>query len=78
MNDRARRIANLSPEKRRLLESMLQERAQVRPDEGIPVLPRFLESGQPRVFPLSSAQRRTLSLGEIYTSSGLDQLLRRS
>jgi hypothetical protein len=57
MNERARRIANLSPEKRRLLESMLQERAQARPDEGIPVLPRYSESGQPRVFPLSSAQR---------------------
>ena len=57
MNDRARRIANLSPEKRRLLELMLQERAQVRTDEGIPTLPRYSESGQPRVFPLSSAQR---------------------
>ncbi len=30
MNDRARRIANLSPEQRRLLELMLQERAQAR------------------------------------------------
>jgi hypothetical protein len=57
MSDRARRIANLSPEKRRLLESMLQERAQVRSDEGIPVLPRYSQSGQPRVFPLSSTQR---------------------
>ncbi|HEX2740524.1 MAG TPA: condensation domain-containing protein, partial [Rubrobacter sp.] len=57
MSDRARRIANLSPEKRRLLESMLQERAQGRADEGIPTLPRYSESGQPRVFPLSSAQR---------------------
>ena len=57
MSDRARRIANLSPEKRRLLESMLQERAQGRTDEGIPALPRYSESGQPRVFPLSSAQR---------------------
>jgi condensation domain-containing protein len=36
---------------------MLQERAQVRTDEGIPTLPRYSESGQPRVFPLSSAQR---------------------
>src|SRR5919199_5681961 len=57
MNDRARRIANLSPEQRRLLELMLQERAQVRTDEGIPVLPRYSESGQPRAFPLSSTQR---------------------
>ena len=57
MSDRARRIANLSPEKRRLLESMLQERAQGRTDKGIPTLPRRSESGQPRVFPLSSAQR---------------------
>src|SRR5918996_2821167 len=57
MSDRARRIANLSPEKRRLLESMLRERVQGRTDEGIPVLPRYSESGQPRVFPLSSAQR---------------------
>ena len=57
MNDRARRIANLSPEKRRLLESMLQERAQERTDEVIPTLPRYSESGQPRVFPLSSTQR---------------------
>ena len=57
MNDRARRIANLSPEQRRLLELMLQERAQVRTNEGIPVLPRYSEGGQPRVFPLSSAQR---------------------
>ena len=57
MSDRARRIANLSPEKRRLLESMLQERAQGRTDKGIPTLPRYSESGQPRVFPLSSAQR---------------------
>ena len=57
MSDRARRIANLSPEKRRLLESMLQERAQGRTDKGIPTLSRYSESGQPRVFPLSSAQR---------------------
>ncbi len=57
MNDRERRIANLSPEKRRLLELMLQERAQVRPDKGIPALPRYSETGQPRGFPLSSAQR---------------------
>ena len=58
MNERARRIANLSPEQRRLLEQMLQERAQeVRTDEGIPALPRYSESGQPAVFPLSSAQR---------------------
>ena len=57
MSDRARRIANLSPEKRRLLESMLRERAQGRTDKGIPTLPRYSESGQPRVFPLSSTQR---------------------
>jgi hypothetical protein len=57
MSDRARRIANLSPEKRRLLEMMLQQRAQGRTDEGIPMLPRYSESGQPRVFPLSSTQR---------------------
>jgi hypothetical protein len=57
MSDRARRIANLSPEKRRILESMLQERAQGRMDECIPVLPRYSGSGQPRVFPLSSTQR---------------------
>jgi Condensation domain len=57
MSDRARRIANLSPEKRRLLESMLQERAQERTEEGIPTLPRYSESGHPRVFPLSSTQR---------------------
>ena len=57
MNDRARRITNLSPEKRRLLEQMLKERAQVRADKGIPALPRYSESGQPRIFPLSSAQR---------------------
>ena len=57
MNDRERRIANLSPEKRRLLELMLQERAKVHEDKGIPPLPRYLESGRPRVFPLSSVQR---------------------
>jgi Condensation domain len=57
VNDRARRIANLSPEQRRLLERMLQERAQARTDEGILALPRYSESGQRRVFPLSSAQR---------------------
>src|SRR5215218_3483925 len=57
MSDRARRIANLSPEERRLLESMLQERAQGHMDKGIPTLPRYSESGQPRVFPLSSTQR---------------------
>ena len=57
MNDRARRIANLSPVQRRLLERMLQERVQARTDEGVPALPRYSESGQPRVFPLSSAQR---------------------
>ena len=57
MNDRARRITNLSPEKRRLLEQMLKERAQVRAEKGIPALPRYSESGQPRIFPLSSAQR---------------------
>jgi hypothetical protein len=57
MSDRARRIANLSPEKRRLLESMLQERAQGHTDKDIPTLSRYSESDQPRVFPLSSAQR---------------------
>jgi Condensation domain len=57
VNDRARRIADLSPEQRRLLERMLQERAQARTDQGIPALPRYSESGQPRVFPLFSAQR---------------------
>src|ERR671916_1186321 len=57
MSDRARRIANLSPEKRRVLELMLQERARGRTDDGIPVLPRYSESGKPRVFPLSSTQR---------------------
>src|SRR5215210_1275623 len=57
MSDRAQRIANLSPEQRRLLESMLQERAKERTDEGIPTLPRYAEGGQPRIFPLSSAQR---------------------
>src|ERR671916_870190 len=57
MSDRARRIANLSPEKRRVLELMLQERARGRTDDGIPTLPRYSESGQPRVFPLSSTQR---------------------
>ena len=40
-----------------VLESMLQERAQGRTDKGIPTLPRYSESGQPRVFPLSSTQR---------------------
>src|SRR5215210_1511259 len=53
MSDRARRIANLSPEQRRLLELMLQER----PQENIPKLPRYSEGGQPGIFPLSSAQR---------------------
>jgi hypothetical protein len=43
MNDRAARIANLTPEQRRLLELMLQERAQARADEGIPALPRYSE-----------------------------------
>jgi len=58
MNDRARRIANLSPEQRRLLELMLLERAQkTRADEGIPALPRRSESGQSGFFPLSPAQR---------------------
>jgi amino acid adenylation domain-containing protein len=57
VNDRARRIANLSPEKRRLLELILRERSQAHTDEGISKLPRYSESGQPRVFPLSSAQR---------------------
>ena len=57
MSERARRIANLSPEKRRLLESMLQGRAQGRTNEGIPTLPRYSEGGKRRVFPLSSAQR---------------------
>ena len=57
MNDRARRIANLSLEQRRLLEHMLQDPTQVRTDEGIPALSRYSESGQPAAFPLSSAQR---------------------
>ena len=57
MNDRAKRIANLSPEQRRLLELMLQERAKGRTDEGIPTLPRYSEGGQRRIFPLSSVQR---------------------
>ena len=58
MNDRARRIANLSPEQRRLLELMLQESTRARADESIPALPRCSESGPLAVFPLSSAQRR--------------------
>jgi hypothetical protein len=58
MNDRARRIANLSPKQRRLLELALQESTRVRADKGIPALPRRSESGQLAVFPLSSAQRR--------------------
>ncbi len=58
MNDRAKRIANLSPKQRRLLELMLQKSARAGADEGIPALPRRSESGQPAVFPLSSAQRR--------------------
>src|SRR5919202_2104999 len=62
MNDRATRIANLSPEQRRLLELMLQERAQAhadesRIDESIPALPRHSEGGEPAVFPLTSSQR---------------------
>jgi hypothetical protein len=57
MNERARRIANLSPEQRQLLELMLQERVKVRVDEGVPALPRYSENGQPRVFPPASAQR---------------------
>ena len=57
-DDRARRIANLSLEQRRLLELMLQERAQTRvEDEGIPALHRYSESGGPAVFQLSSVQR---------------------
>jgi len=58
MNDRARRIANLSTEQRRLLELMLRESSRARADEGIPALPRRSESGQLAVFRLSSAQRR--------------------
>jgi Condensation domain len=62
MNDRATRIANLSPKQRRLLELMLQERAQAhadesRIDESIPALPRHSEGGEPAVFPLTSSQR---------------------
>src|SRR5919202_5230211 len=62
MNDRATRIANLSPEQRRLLELMLQERAQAhadesRIDESIPALPRHSEGGEPAIFPLTSSQR---------------------
>ena len=52
MNDRAKRIANLSPEKRLLLEQMLQERAQERTDKGIPALLRYYECGQPSDIPL--------------------------
>jgi len=57
MNDRATRIANLSPEQRRLLELRLQERACANPGQGIPALPRHLEGGQPAVFPLSYQQQ---------------------
>ena len=57
MNDRARRIANLSPEKRRLLERCSRSAPRSATDKGILTLPRYSESGQPRVFPLSSAQR---------------------
>ena len=64
MNDRAARIANLSPEQRRLLELMLQERERERADEGIPVLSRHSESGNPAVFPLTSAQRWMLFIEE--------------
>jgi hypothetical protein len=57
MSDRARRIANLSPEQRRILELRLQESRRARANEGIPALPRRSESNQPAVFPLSPAQR---------------------
>jgi thioesterase domain-containing protein len=57
MSERAARIANLSPEQRRILELMLQERAHEPPDKDIiPALPRKSESGRPAVFPLSAAQ----------------------
>ncbi len=62
-NDRATRIANLSPEQRRLLERMLLERRaqahadESRTDESIPALPRHSESGQPATFPLTASQR---------------------
>lgn len=58
MNDRAQRIANLSPEQRRRLELMLQEHTPPHTDKGIPQLPRYSESGQPLDYPLSPSQRR--------------------
>jgi hypothetical protein len=49
MNDRVRRIANLSSEQRRLLKSMLQERVRARADKNILVLLRHSESARPLV-----------------------------
>ena len=62
MSDRAARIANLSLEQRRVLESKLAERAQSRVDSGIPRLPRDHQGhdGNPAVFPLSPQQRDLL------------------
>lgn len=62
MSDRAARIASLSPEQRRLLESKLAERAQSRADRDIPTLPRGEDGGDGRlpVFPLSPSQRDLL------------------
>jgi thioesterase domain-containing protein len=63
MSERAARIANLSPEQRRILERMLQERADAPSDKAIiPALPRNSESGRPAAFPLSAAQRRVWSI----------------
>ncbi len=62
MSDRAERIASLSPEQRRLLESKLAERAQSREDRCIPTLPRDDDGGDGHaaVFPLSPSQRDLL------------------
>ncbi len=60
MSDRAARIASLSPEQRRLLESKLAERAQSRLEGRIHVLPRDDGDGHRAVFPLSPSQRDLL------------------
>lgn len=57
----AMRRSNPSPSVAARSEYGLDECGRARADEGIPALPRRLESGQPAAFPLSSGQRQLWS-----------------